>query len=145
MRLRQIKSQAAARLRAAVRGRTAKFRSTSLRSAALIRDWYPTPSDLKNSNTSASRRIEVSTLVGVACGPRPRLSSGVPSMSSVHAGLSGSGTLAEVVFGNLAVVVRFMFFCLSQRYDVSPALALRVHHHDHFTGQQAKTDLAPSK
>ena len=32
-------------------------------------------------------------------------------MSSVHAGLSGSLTLAEVFFGNLAVVASFMFFC----------------------------------
>ena len=41
-------------------------------------------------------------------------------MSSVHAGLSWSLTLAEVFFGNLAVVASFMFFCLSQRYHVRP-------------------------
>ena len=50
--------------------------------------------------------------------------------------------MTEVVFGNLAVVASFMFFCLSQRYDVSYSWTLRVHHHNHFTGQQAKTDLA---
>jgi hypothetical protein len=32
-------------------------------------------------------------------------------MSSVHAGLSGSFTLAEVFFGNLVVSGSFMFWC----------------------------------
>ena len=54
------------------------------------------------------------TLVGVACGPRPRLITGAPSMSSVHAGLSGSFTLAEVFFGNLTVVARCMFLALTK-------------------------------
>jgi len=54
-------------------------------------------------------------LVGVAWDPRPRLSTGAPNMSSVHAGLSGSLTSAKVFFGNLAVVASFMFFRLSQR------------------------------
>src|ERR1035437_5333719 len=57
---------------------------------------------------SASRRTEVRTLVGVAWGPRPRLRTGAPSMSSVHAGLSESMTLTEVFFGNLAVVASFV-------------------------------------
>src|ERR1035437_2831624 len=91
---------------------------------------------------SASRRTEVRTLVGVACGPRPRLSTGAPSMSSVHAGLSGSSTSAEVFFGNLAVVASFMFFCLSQRDHVRPSRAFRVNHHNHFASQTAKADLA---
>ena len=69
---------------------------------------------------SASKQTEVSTFVGVACGPRPGLITGAPSISSVHAGLSGSFTLAKVFFGNLAVVASFMFFCLSQRYHVRP-------------------------
>mgnify|MGYP006194218167 CR=1 FL=1 len=51
-------------------------------------------------------------LVELACGPSPLLSTGEPSMSSVHAGFAGSLTLAEVFFGNLAVVASFMFFCL---------------------------------
>jgi hypothetical protein len=62
-------------------------------------------------------------------------------MSSVHAGLSGSLTLAEVFFGNLAVVASFMLFCLSKRYDVRPFQALGVNHHDHFAGQQPEADL----
>ena len=85
--------------------------------------------------------MEVSTFVGVTCGPRPRLSTGAPSIPSVQAGLSGSDTLAEVDFGNLAVVESFMFFCLSQGNYVSPSWAFRINHHNHFTGQQAKTDL----
>jgi|GEM_PF-6593206 hypothetical protein len=43
-------------------------------------------------------------------------------MFSVHAGLSGSSTLAEVFFGNLAVEVCFMFFCLSLGSDGNPPL-----------------------
>src|ERR1035437_7633296 len=91
---------------------------------------------------SASRRTEVRTLVGVACGPRPRLSTGAPSMSSVHAGLSESLTLTEVFFGNLAVVASFMFFCPSQRDHVRPTRAFRVNHHNHFSSQQAETNKA---
>jgi hypothetical protein len=40
-------------------------------------------------------------------------------------------TLAEVFFGNLAVVASFMFFCLSQRDQVRPFRALGVNHHNH--------------
>lgn len=63
-------------------------------------------------------------------------------MSSVHAGLSGSKTLAEVFFGNLAVVASFMLFCLSKRDYVRPSWALRIDHYNHFTHQPAETDLA---
>ena len=60
-------------------------------------------------------------MVGVACSPRPRLITGAPSMSSVHAGFSGSFTLAEVFFGNLAVVARFMYLALTK-----PAVTVRT-------------------
>ena len=39
-------------------------------------------------------------------------------MSPVRKGLSGSLTLVEVFFGNLAVVASFMIFCNSQSNDV---------------------------
>ena len=63
-------------------------------------------------------------------------------MSSVHAGLSGSLTLAEVFFGNLAVVASFMFFCLSQRYHVGPFRAFCVNHHNHISLKKAKANQA---
>ena len=94
----------------------------ALRRAVLIRDWYPDPCALKNSKISASILKDVSTFVGAACGPRPRFRTGAPNMFSVHAGLSGSSTLAEVFFGNLAVLVCFMFFCLSLGSDGNPPL-----------------------
>src|SRR6266568_1098053 len=86
--------------------------------------------------------MEVNTLVGAACGPRPRRTTGAPSMSSVHAGLSGSDTLAEVFFGNLAVVACFMLFCPSQGDNVRPFRAFRIDHHNHFAVHDAETDLA---
>ena len=61
-------------------------------------------------------------------------------MSSVHAGLSGSETLAEVFFGNLAVVASFMFFGLSKRDHVRAFGSLGVNHHNHVSGQKAKAD-----
>ena len=63
-------------------------------------------------------------------------------MSSVHAGLSGSLTLAEVFFGNLAVVASFMLFCLSQRYHVWPFRAFCVNHHNHISLKKAKANQA---
>ena len=63
-------------------------------------------------------------------------------MSSVHAGLSGSLTLAEVFFGNLAVVASFMFFCLSQRYHVGPFRAFCVNHHNHISLKKTKANQA---
>ena len=84
----------------------------------------------------------VSTFVGVACGPRPRLTTGAPSMSSVHAGLSRSFTLAEVFFGNLAVVASFMFFCLSQRYHVEPFQVFGVNHHNYLGLQKTEANQA---
>ncbi len=80
--------------------------------------------------------------MGVACGPRPRFSTGAPSMSSVHAGLSGSLTLTEVFFGNLAVVASFMFFCLSQRYHVRPFRTLGVNHHNHICLKKTEANQA---
>ncbi len=62
-------------------------------------------------------------------------------MPSVHAGLSGSLTLAEVFFGNLAVVASFMLFCLSQRDHVRPLRTLGVNQDNHLAGQKAKADL----
>ena len=84
----------------------------------------------------------MSTFVGVACGPRPRFNIGEPSMSSVHAGLSGSLTLAEVFFGNLAVVAGFMFFCLSQRYHVRPFWTFGVNHHNHISLEKTEANQA---
>jgi hypothetical protein len=63
-------------------------------------------------------------------------------MSSVHAGLSGSLTLAEVFFGNLAVVASFMFFCLSQRYHVWPFRAFCVNHHNYMGLEKTKANQA---
>ena len=63
-------------------------------------------------------------------------------MFSVHAGLSGSATLAEVFFGNLAVVASFMFFCLSRRYHVRPFRALGVNHHNHIGLKKTEANKA---
>jgi len=114
----------------------------ALRRAALIRDWYPDPCALKNSKISASILKDVRTFVGVACGPRPRFRTGAPNMFSVHAGLSGSSTLAEVFFGNLAVVVCFMFFCLSERDYVRTLRALGVNQNNHISRKNSKANQA---
>ena len=63
-------------------------------------------------------------------------------MPSVQAGLSGSGTLAEVFFGNFAVVARFMFFRLSQRDYVWAVWPFRVNHDNHVICQLTKADQA---
>jgi hypothetical protein len=44
-------------------------------------------------------------LVGTTYATNARLRTGASNISSVYAGLSGSLTLGEVFFGNLAVVV----------------------------------------
>jgi hypothetical protein len=63
-------------------------------------------------------------------------------MSSVHAGLFGSLTLAKVFFGNLAVIANFMFFRLSQRYHVRPLRALGVSHQNHICLKKTEANQA---
>jgi hypothetical protein len=63
-------------------------------------------------------------------------------MSSVQGGLSVSSTLAEVFFGNLAVVASFMFFCLSQRYHVRPLRAFGVIQYNHICLKKTEANQA---
>ena len=63
-------------------------------------------------------------------------------MSCVHAGLSGSDALAEVFFGNLAVVACFMLFCPSQGDNVRALSSVPYRHPQPLRRAGCRTDLA---
>ncbi len=73
----------------------------------------------------------VETFVGLRCGPRPRFTTGVPSISSAQGGLSESLTLALKFFGFCNVVARFILFSPAQRDHVWSLAAFSVDKHYH--------------
>ena len=68
----------------------------------------------------------VDTLVGVFWGPRPRLTTVGPSISSDHGGFAESLTFVLKLLGFCNVVTRFILFGLAQRDDVRPAATFGV-------------------